>query len=45
MHQRGVLVVTVGKYVAVWTEQDDGPWKVRVDCFDADAHPVTTEGT
>lgn len=44
LDQDGVSMVTVGKYVTVWTKQDDGSWKVQVDCFNADGPPVAAGG-
>ena len=40
LDQDGVSMVTIGKYVTVWAKQDDGSWKVQVDCFNADGPPV-----
>lgn len=40
MEQDGVPMVTVGKYVTLWKKQDDGAWKVAVDCFNADGPPT-----
>lgn len=38
--QDGASMVTIGKYVTVWSKQDDGSWKVQVDCFNADGPPM-----
>ncbi len=41
--QDGASMVTVGKYVTVWSKQADGSWKVQVDCFNADGPPTAAE--
>ncbi len=41
--QDGASMVTVGKYVTVWSKQADGSWKVQVDCFNADGPPMAAE--
>ena len=41
--QDGASMVTVGKYVTVWSKQADGSWKVQVDCFNADGPPMAEE--
>ena len=43
LDQDGVLMVTVGKYVSVWSKQADGSWKVQVDSFNADGPPTAAE--
>jgi ketosteroid isomerase-like protein len=40
VEREGAAVVTAGKYVTLWRKQDDGSWKVVVDCFNADGPPV-----
>jgi ketosteroid isomerase-like protein len=40
VEQDGASMVTVGKYVTLWEKQADGPWKVVVDCFNADGPPT-----
>ncbi len=41
--QDGVSMVTVGKYVTVWSKQADGSWKVQVDSFNSDGPPIADE--
>ncbi len=41
--QDGASMVTVGKYVTIWSKQTDGSWKVQVDCFNADGPPMAAE--
>ncbi len=41
--QDGASMVTVGKYVTVWSKQADSSWKVQVDCFNADGPPMAAE--
>ena len=40
VEQDGASMVTVGKYVTLWKKQDDGSWKVVVDCFNGDGPPT-----
>ena len=43
LEQDEALMVTVGKYVTVWSKQADGSWKVQVDSFNADGPPTADE--
>ncbi len=37
------LMVTVGKYVTVWSKQADGSWKVQVDSFNTNEPSIAAE--
>ena len=41
--QDGALMVTVGKYVTVWSKQTDGSWKVHVDSFNTNEPSIAAE--
>ncbi len=41
--QDGASMVTVGKYVTVWSKQADGSWKVQVDSFNTNGPPIAAE--
>jgi len=36
-------MVTVGKYVTVWSKQADGSWKVQVDSFNTNGPTMADE--
>ena len=42
--QDGAAMLTEGKYVTIWSKQADGPWKIQVDCFNADGPPTAAGG-
>ena len=39
----GDTMVTVGKYVTVWSKQADGTWKVQVDSFNTNEPQIAAE--
>ncbi len=41
--QDDAAMLTVGKYVTVWSKQADGSWKVQVDSFNTDGPPRAAE--